>query len=171
MFDKNVLIENIALGREEGEAVLYESDSHALSSMSAEYIKAVGRERFSANEWKRTAKVKVKTLDGLIENYGRPKFIKIDVEGYEMNVLSGLSTAVPYLSFEFTPELPDETARCVERLNEISDAYRYNYCLGEDLNFAMEHHVERATFITEVIPELSAQGNFGDVYAVHENSK
>ena len=35
---------------------------------------------------------------------GSGTFVKIDVEGFEYEVLKGLSTPVPYLSFEFVPE-------------------------------------------------------------------
>mgnify|MGYP002779833542 CR=1 FL=1 len=45
--------------------------------------------------------VEVTTLDRLIAEYGRPSFIKIDVEGFEEQVLAGLSSPVPYLSFEY----------------------------------------------------------------------
>src|SRR5207247_1008105 len=44
-------------------------------------------------------------LDTLIAHYGRPFFIKIDVEGYELKVLRGLRSPVPYIAFEVN--LPD----------------------------------------------------------------
>lgn len=38
-----------------------------------------------------------------------PSFIKIDVEGYELEVMNGLNQKVPLLSFEYiTPELTDK---------------------------------------------------------------
>lgn len=42
------------------------------------------------------------TLDSLIEIYGKPKYIKIDVEGYEHKVLGGLSQKIDFVSLEFT---------------------------------------------------------------------
>ena len=44
--------------------------------------------------------VTVVTLAGLIEKYGTPFYIKIDVEGFELEVIKGLTRPVPYLSFE-----------------------------------------------------------------------
>jgi len=47
------------------------------------------------------------TLDQLIEQYGNPSFIKIDVEGGEMEVLQGLSFCDAKIAFEWTEELFD----------------------------------------------------------------
>ncbi|MBA3767616.1 MAG: FkbM family methyltransferase [Acidobacteria bacterium] len=168
MFSKNVLIERIALGDHEGEATIRESDSHTISSMSSRFIETVGKSRFSESSWEREVKVEMKTLDQLIGKYGLPKFIKIDVEGFEAQVLAGLNSAVPYISFEFTPELMDEAEKCVARLNQISERYLYNYCMGEKLDFVLESHVTRAKMSNSILPALAEQGNFGDVYAVHQ---
>ncbi|HRF81237.1 MAG TPA: FkbM family methyltransferase, partial [Flavobacteriales bacterium] len=39
--------------------------------------------------WDRAIEVPVTTLDRLIDQYGRPAFVKIDVEGFEDEVLVG----------------------------------------------------------------------------------
>ena len=45
--------------------------------------------RFAAEMWDRKIEVRTKTLDQLIETYGRPRFVKVDVEGYEPMVVKG----------------------------------------------------------------------------------
>ena len=45
----------------------------------------------------------VTTLDQLIDRFGIPAICKIDVEGYEFEVLKGLFAANCHVSFEYIP--------------------------------------------------------------------
>jgi FkbM family methyltransferase len=74
------------------------------------------------------------TLDLLIKKYGVPYFIKIDVEGYEKQVLDGLSEPVPFLSFEgLWPDWKTEIECCVERIQTIYKGALYNVAEHETL--------------------------------------
>jgi FkbM family methyltransferase len=64
--------------------------------------------------------VPMTTLDTLINRYGRPDFIEIDVEGFETQVLQGLSTPVPLLSFEFHADEITHARECIAILERIS---------------------------------------------------
>lgn len=59
------------------------------------------------------------TLDTLITRFGCPGFLKIDVEGWEVEVLKGLTQPVPMVAFEFhtEPEDLDKARLCLERLD------------------------------------------------------
>lgn len=60
------------------------------------------------------------TLDRLIEEFGTPLFVKIDVEGHELEVVSGLSKKVPFISFEANlPQFVEESVNIVEHLSAI----------------------------------------------------
>ncbi len=62
-----------------------------------------------------TTVVPVLTLDLAIAQFGRPYYCKIDVEGWEPEVLAGLSTAIPLLSFEFNHTRPERLTACLDR--------------------------------------------------------
>jgi hypothetical protein len=47
------------------------------------------------------ANVGVVTHDSLIKHYGMPRYIKINVEGYEGTVLDGFSIQPPLISIEY----------------------------------------------------------------------
>lgn len=72
--------------------------------------------------------VPITTLDALVREFGRPCYIKIDVEGLELEVCRGLSEAVPLLSFECNcPEFKADGIAVVERLAALADIVEFNY--------------------------------------------
>lgn len=64
-------------------------------------------------------KVYSTTLDSLIEIYGKPDYIKIDVEGYEFEVLKGLTQKVGMIAFEFVEEIPEMVWNCFKYLKNL----------------------------------------------------
>jgi FkbM family methyltransferase len=166
-FAKNVIIEPVAIDSNEGECILFESDSHTISSMSPKYIERMKDTVFKNNTWEKKVKVRTTTLNRLISTYGMPSFIKIDVEGFEINVLQSLTSSVKCLSIEFTPLMIGELKKCVIELNRINPSYKFNYSLGEELNFRLKDHQEFHVFLQSTIEsELAHADNFGDVYAI-----
>jgi FkbM family methyltransferase len=162
--DDRVILVNEALGREHGTAEMLVSDAHTISSMSTEWVQRVqATGRFGAHSWDERVRVPMTTLDALVEAYGEPSFCKIDVEGYEAEVLGGLSRPLRCLSFEFTPEFSDGALSCVDRLCELGPAL-FNFSLGDSGELALREWVDGDEIIRrlgEVVPD----GAFGDVYA------
>ena len=117
--------------------------------------------------WEPGVPVQVTTLDGLIQEFGVPKFCKIDVEGYEPQVLNGLSTPLPALSFEFHQETLDEVEACLNRLVQLG-AYEFNFADGEAFVMALPRWVNAAELmdILKRIPDPHYRPFWGgDVYA------
>lgn len=163
--DSGVIIEPVAVGSQEGSAVMRTSAVHVLSTLSDAFISSTrGSGRFDGVRWDGREEVRVTTLDALIERHGMPRFVKIDVEGYEGEVLGGLSRAVAGVSFEWTPEMPDNAHRCVARLLEIGD-YEFNYSWGESMRLARTEWLDAAG-MRRVVDEFAGERQlFGDIYA------
>lgn len=110
----------------------------------------------------------VTTLDTLIEQYGVPEFIKIDVEGHELQVLRGLSYPIKALSFEYSPFHLEPAFDCIKQLESLA-RYEYNYSVGECFKLALPEYVKPEEFY-EHLHSLNTGGmNAGDVYARRVN--
>lgn len=125
--DDRVVPINVALGRESGRARLILGSDHSTTSLSEEYIaKVVERGALGDATWTPGSDVPIRTMDEMIVELGRPDFVKIDVEGFEAEVLAGLGTAVPALSFEITSEHIAPAVECVDHLSTLGE-YEYNW--------------------------------------------
>ena len=160
----NLKIVNKAVGSSSGEAELLISDANTISSLSKEWVKAVKASgRFSNYSWGRKKIVPVTTLDILIEKYGKPTFIKIDVEGFEKEVLAGLSRPVNTISLEFTPEFIHSTLKCIEHLDSLGEA-RFNYSTEESMKFNLAEFVTAKEISNILTSYVHNNMDFGDVY-------
>ncbi|WP_213773859.1 FkbM family methyltransferase [Bradyrhizobium sp. dw_78] len=117
-FSGNGKIEIVAkaVGSEEGEINFYAHGTDSTGSVNPDWDKKV----FGSDRQQTARTVPVTTINSLIGSYGRPYFIKIDVEGFELEVLRGMSQAVPLLSFEYHYDDISNVARCLSYLESLS---------------------------------------------------
>jgi FkbM family methyltransferase len=95
-----------------------------------------------------TRDVETTTVEALIERYGVPFFIKIDVEGHELAVLRGMKRPVKYLSFEVNlPEFVSEGRQCIDRLNEIEASGLFNYAVDCQGSLALKEWMPHRDFL------------------------
>ena len=136
--DPQVTLVQAACGSAKGQASLRVCELDVLSSLSDEWIEAVGHSgRFAKGRWTMEEPCQLVTLDELIQTHGRPAFVKIDVEGYELNVLKGLTGAVGSVSLEFTPECFDAAMGCVDHLRRLG-LDEFNVWWGESFELAVD---------------------------------
>jgi FkbM family methyltransferase len=125
-----------------GTADLHVGQSHVLATFSDSWIDLTGQSgRFGDHKWNKQERVSLTTFDTAIRDYGTPVFSKIDVEGFERQVISGLSLPIRSGSIEFTAEVLDTTLWCMERLGSIS-SYMFQYSAGESMEFAWKEWCE-----------------------------
>jgi len=153
-----------ALGEAEGQGEIMISDASTVSSLSKDWIEAVkGSGRFSTTAWDKKEAVRLTTLNRLIEEHGVPAFIKIDVEGYEYEVIKGLSKLVPMISFEFVPEYMEMAFRSIDHLQQIGNV-EFNYSLFEEMKMKSPDWVP-AERLKALLSRYRDPITFGDIYA------
>jgi FkbM family methyltransferase len=120
--------------------------------------------RFQRIRWDTVISVPLVSLDELIARHGEPQFCKIDVEGFEHEVLTGLSQPLAALSFEYIPAAAARAIACIERTSALGD-YHYRHSRVETHRWADRSWLEPQAMI-DILTGLTSNDRSGDVYAV-----
>ena len=133
---RRVTVLESALGAAPGRATLHLSRrTPTVTTLSTGWIERVQASAgFARVAWQERQEVPVATLDALIARHGLPRFCKIDVEGFEAEVLRGLSQPLPALSLEYVPAAIEVAQAALSRLLELGP-YRFNVTRGERLRW------------------------------------
>lgn len=133
--NEKIVIVEMAVSDSLGKAELMTSNFHMVSSLSQEWVSATKSSgRFSQHRWRRSGMVDLTTMDTLIDQYGIPRFAKIDVEGFELKVIQGLTRPIPFISLEFTPETRQSSLECLQWLANLGEPV-FNFSNGESMTF------------------------------------
>jgi FkbM family methyltransferase len=169
-FGNKIEIVTKGLGKTEGIENFHISNASTISSFSDEWINSVKNDRFKEYNWEKVVQVEMTTLDKLIEQYGLPKFIKIDVEGYELDVLKGLTKPVKLISFEYTvPEQINKVNECIDQIEKNDRNIECNYSIGESMVFALEDWLSVENMKKHINTKEFIDTGFGDVYVRIKN--
>ncbi|MBM3605913.1 MAG: FkbM family methyltransferase [Alphaproteobacteria bacterium] len=162
---RDVVLVEQAVGASEGVGRMSVSSLHpTVSSLSASFAaQASDAPGFGHVRWDRQQEVRMTTLDRLIAQHGIPALIKIDVEGFEQEVLAGLSQPVPMLSVEYLPGLRDRTFTVIAMLERLA-SYRFNLVVGEEGAFHWPDW-RGADAVRAWLADLPEDAPSGDLYA------
>jgi FkbM family methyltransferase len=163
-FGNKIMIEQVGLSDKDGELEMHIATDSTVSTFDSNYIEET-KDKFKFTDWKGTIKVPVTRLDSLISKYGTPQFCKIDVEGFELQVLKGLHTAIPYVSIEYiVPERTQAAIDCVTLLHKVSATGEFNYSIGESMNWALKSWMNYESFVQHLQSAEFNNTSFGDIY-------
>lgn len=133
---KQIQVVQAAAGAKNGLTLLSVADDRDVrSSVSDDWMNSMGKQDESYRGiWSRQIVVPMLTLDTLIEHFGTPYFIKIDVEGFEEQVLSGLSAQPALISFEFTAAFLEPAMRCLD-MPVVQAGSSFNYAYNREWGY------------------------------------
>lgn len=147
-----------AVGATNGKAKLYVREKRGTSGLVQQWEGRVEGE----------ITVDVTTLQDAIAAHGKPKFVKIDVEGFELQVLQGLKEPVPLTSFEY--HLRDETIEqaraCIRYLANLGRV-EINFSPAEELRFALPQWLstdEFDAFYPKQLQRVPGCEGYGDIF-------
>lgn len=145
---------------------MYLNEADVLSTTSQEWINTVKESgRFGDLAEKFNDKVEVEriTINELIEKYGIPKFVKIDTEGTEIEIVESLNDFQPFsISLEFAiPESKKSTLDSINHLHKLGYT-KFNISIGESMEFISNKNFDYNKMINlmNALPEMS----WGDIY-------
>jgi FkbM family methyltransferase len=154
---KRAWIEQCALGPSEGTAELNLANYGGISTLSAESVKT------TPTNWVGRVTVPLSTIDILAAKYGRPRYIKIDVELYDYEVLCGMSQNAPIISFEYQLKRLEVAEKCIARLSEA----KFNFVSEGDYEFALPKAVNGMDLVP-ILRSYQQRKSYGDVFALFD---
>jgi FkbM family methyltransferase len=159
-FKKNdsVFVINNGIGSYKTKSMFYICEDNTKSSFIKDWNKKSHENIFKI---KSSYEIDIITLDDLIERFGTPTFCKIDVEGFELEVLKGLNKPIKYLSFEFHKFNIDYTKKCIKELKKLGKPV-FKYYYSNNFNLLSKNWMSSK----ELIRSLKTKNNYsyGDIF-------
>ena len=134
--NSKVTVVGKAVSDKSGTETLYmEQEGNALHTLNIRWKSLLeSGEHAIKTSFDKSLQVETTTLSEMIDKFGWPSFIKIDTEGYERKVLSGLTSPVPQIIFEAVlPHFLKETILSIDHLCSIDGNAVFNYSANYDL--------------------------------------
>lgn len=134
---RDVEVLEAAVSNRSGRGTLWEfapaSAYNTLSEKWASALQAASKNRLGLSMPRPVERtVRLITIDELMDQYGVPRYIKIDVEGLESLAVQGMSRPCELLSAEFNlPEFEEELAQVICRLEQIGGDVLFNAAITE----------------------------------------
>jgi FkbM family methyltransferase len=147
-----------AVGAAVGEAILHVHATRTMSSLAGGWHQ---------KDVEGQVTVPVTTLDQAVAEFGVPGYVKIDVEGWELEVLKGLSRPVPLISYEYhLVEGGAESAlACLDQIGRFGPV-TVNISASEVLSFGFPEWVTPDEFKQRFPAEFAGRPEwfYGDIF-------
>jgi len=115
--DKIILVNYAVCNNNGNDIIFYQAEIDTLSTINKDWL-TNETSRFYNHPYTQIS-CKTITIDTLIEQYGLPDLIKIDVEGGEYECISSLTQKVNLICFEWASETNTITIKCIDYLFDL----------------------------------------------------
>lgn len=149
--NKNVKVLNYCVSNNDSEYIdFYIYHSNPLSTASKKWMtNSRFSDHYERKVYNEPIKIESISLETLVEKYGNSDYIKIDVEGYENVVISGLKSNIGLISFEWAEEFKSEIIESVNKLNELG--YKdYNISYSDNYLYIPEKFISYDNILNEL---------------------
>jgi FkbM family methyltransferase len=146
--DKMAIVEELAVGSENGEAEFETKVFSGYNTLSKKWSEhTLDQGIFTIKK----IPVKLVVIEELISKHGLPDYIKIDVEGLELDVFKGLNQKIRIISFEANlPLFLQETMEIVQKIKNLCENPSFNYRIGANNGFALPKHLDSDSILAEL---------------------
>ena len=171
---ESVICVNAMVSSHAGSKEFFKGSADTLSTSSYEWMT---QGRFSRNyQWQSLGEIDCVSIDKLVEDYGTPFYIKVDVEGSEVDAISSLSKKIDtMISFEWVQEFPKNSIDVVKHLRGLgfTEFYIHNHPRGEPLpeDFIVNHksysfdNIENfESVLLSNLDDIPGDPAWGDIY-------
>jgi FkbM family methyltransferase len=143
---RSVFIRQTAIGDFTGVAKLFRKQFSGFNTLSPKWSELTDKMGVVPGD---AVDVPITTLDRLIAEHGLPDYIKIDIEGYELPAICGLSHSIAVLSFEANlPTFLAETTATINRLLTINPSLLFNFRRSEESKLYLSEMVAAAELLS-----------------------
>lgn len=135
--DKIILLNFAVCNNNNNDITFYHANYDTLSTLNKDWL-TKDTSRFYNHPYIEIT-CKTITIDKLIEQYGVPDLIKIDVEGGEYECIISLTQKVNLICFEWASETNDITFKCIDYLFNLGYT-EYYIQMQDDYLFRPQHN-------------------------------
>jgi FkbM family methyltransferase len=162
--NRNVTVEENAVAAAAGVVTLYYHPHNlTISSLDLAWPATLTGRTAARASFREGVSVAAVTLGHLITKHGAPKYLKLDIEGADVEVLKTLTEPLDVVSFEHVPRVPEHTTEAIATLEKLGP-YRFNYFPRETHRFALPNAVS-GDGLLEALREPSARKWSSDIFA------
>jgi FkbM family methyltransferase len=145
----------------------YECVASTLSTLDRDWLTHESSRFYSYRSNITPIRIKTITLDKLIDIYGTPNLIKVDVEGAENIVLKSLTRQVPQICFEWASEWNNKNFECIDYLEKLQYS-KFDIQFSDEYTYRPRQHTYTSTDIKEILSRTTPKIDWGMIWCIKE---